>query len=490
MDEHEEMQRMQKCMMQMAQRKTEFAQHEVIQAMKQGVLMPGMVNLRQPATMPPEDLEERAAQLTPRSWFRQSMPDASRPQSPEMDEERMREAYLHRQSTHGLEEQQMFDQRMSEQRMLQQNLQEQTVESQEAAVLEQAAQIQATKTMEDQQVNDFSKDIEREMQREVEQQNAERDQEARAATETNEERTGRQLYEVTYKTYEPQDAMTFQQLLHLNRIREEEGRSLRKKYAEKKRRMDELAAEKARILALEEEQAMEMSELQEEAKKQEKQHERQMAWNQHLRKEEMQEVLEQQEYIKRLEQELRLRQQQMPLPMQQAVGNMAIEKQQPQAEEHMAALQQHQQHAARMGQQQAAAHMAQQHAAHMGQQQAAAQMAGVQPQQNAAGHMAQQHAAHMGQQQAAAQMAGVQPQQNAAGHMAQQHAAHMGQHAAPTTPRMPYVGEYIAPTPHTMFFRPAVGGADGQPFEKRGVQGHTMMTPEPCRLKDCFFAFF
>ena len=85
--------------------------------------------------------------------------------------------------------------------------------------------------------------------------------------------------------------------------------------------------------------------------------------------------------------------------------------------------------------------MAQQHAAHMGQQQAAAQMAGVQPQQQAAGHMAQQHAAHMGQQQAAAQMAGVQPQQQAAGHMAQQHAAHMGQHAAPTTPRMPYVGD-------------------------------------------------
>ena len=35
-----------------------------------------------------------------------------------------------------------------------------------------------------------------------------------------------------------------------------------------------------------------------------------------------------------------------------------------------------------------------------------------------------------------------------------------------------------------------MGGADGQPFEKRGVQGHTMMTPEPCRLKDCFFCIF
>ena len=433
----------------MQERQQEFVQHEVRQAMKQGALMPGSVNLRQPARMPPTQLEEAQSTLWPAVMERMRL-----------DEEKMREAYLHKQRTQ-MQEQQMEDQQMAEQKMLQQklDLQDRAGASHDAAFLQHAAQVQETAAMEEN-----SQQKQQEMQRLAEEarQMAEKEEidqqarpEAAASNQGNAEdaqpplppegKPSRTLYEVVYKTYNEQEALTMDQLLQLNRTKEEEQKRLQRKYAEKGRRMEELMAEKARILAMEEQQAVELAELQEAAKKQEKQ---MLA----VESQSQQEALEQTQYIQMLEQELQKRQQQL---RQQTAANMANVQQQ-QAAAQMAGVQPQQQ-AAAVGmahwQQQPQQH---QHAAHMLQQQ------------QAAFWQQQQQAAHMGQQQqAAAQMAGVQPQQ-----------------AAPTTPRMPYVGEPIIPTPHTMFFRRAEEGADGQPVEKRGVQGHTQLTPEPCHLKD------
>ena len=416
---------------QLHERNIEYAQHEVKQSMDGGVLLPGRINLSHPARMTQQQIEE--------------MEQERSAQRPPVSEDVMREAFLQKHQGALLEQQALMQQHMQ--------LQAAVAAQNEAADLQaRAEQLREMNLQEEEQLHMHA--MEQRQQEELQEQQQLAKEARLAADAENSATPPAPKPPVAPAPPQPQDppgqeqkqpTLTMEQLIQINTKQEEEKRKLQRKYLEKRRRIEELIAEKNQLLQMEESQAAELAEFQDAMEKQRKQQERSLAWNKHMQSAqedrlmaveakncEMFEV--QHQYVEFLQKQLAEQQQQqkqMHEVMQQAV------------------------------------------------QQTAGQMARFQEkQEQPAGHteLHQQAEANTHRQQQQLQEALAEQQaKRPSGSMT----------PPPVTPRMPFVGEPVTPTPHTMFFQK---GPEERGFlwEKRGVQGRTQLTPEPCSLKAVF----
>ena len=253
---------------QLHERNIEYAQHEVKQSMDGGVLLPGRINLSHPARMTQQQIEE--------------MEQERSAQRPPVSEDVMREAFLQKHQGALLEQQALMQQHMQ--------LQAAVAAQNEAADLQaRAEQLREMNLQEEEQLHMHA--MEQRQQEELQEQQQLAKEARLAADAENSATPPAPKPPVAPAPPQPQDppgqeqkqpTLTMEQLIQINTKQEEEKRKLQRKYLEKRRRIEELIAEKNQLLQMEESQAAELAEFQDAMEKQRKQQERSLAWNKHM----------------------------------------------------------------------------------------------------------------------------------------------------------------------------------------------------------------
>ena len=261
-----------------AQLHERYAQHEVKQSMNGGALLPGRLNFSHPARMTQQQIEE--------------MEQARSAQRPPVGEDVTREAFLQKHQGALLEQQALMQQHVQ--------LQAAVAAQNEAADLQaRAEQLREVNLQEEEQLRMHA--MERRQQEELQEQQQLAKQTRLAADAENSAAMENAKAPIpTPPAPKPpvapappqpedlpgqeqkQQTLTMEQLIQINAKQEEEKRKLQRKYLEKRRRIEELIAEKNQLLQMEESQAAELAEFQDAMEKQRKQQERSLAWKKHM----------------------------------------------------------------------------------------------------------------------------------------------------------------------------------------------------------------